>query len=69
MKTTLNAIRSHGPCACGGSKLLASLGKAGPDDDPLSILTILESNGLDDAWDAARATQKEKLIEICEACQ
>lgn len=57
MKTTLNAIRKHGHCANGWSKLLASLGKTGPDDDPLSILTILESNGLDDALWALRAVE------------
>lgn len=53
--TTLNAIRAHGPCADGWSKLLAHLGKTKADDEPLSLLTILASNGLDDAIWCMRA--------------
>ena len=49
MKTTLNKIRKHSPCADGWQKLLTSLGKTKADDEPLSLLTILDSNGLDDA--------------------
>ena len=45
---TLNAIRAHGPCEDGWRKLLAYLGKTGGDDEPLSMLTVLESNGVDD---------------------
>jgi hypothetical protein len=47
--TTLNQIRSHSPCTEGWAKLLKHLGKTQGDDEPLSLLTILESNGLDDA--------------------
>ncbi len=47
--TTLNAIRAHSPCASGWTKLLAYLGKTSADDEPLPLLTVLESNGLDDA--------------------
>ena len=57
MKTTLNAIRSHSPCSDGWSKLIANLGKTRPDDEPLSILTIMKSNGLDDALWALRAVK------------
>ena len=53
--TTLNAIRGHHPCADGWSKLLAHLGKTKADDEPLSLLTILDSNGLDDALWCMRA--------------
>ena len=53
--TTLNAIRAHGPCADGWKKLLNHLGKTGADDEPLSLLTILDSNGLDDALWCLRA--------------
>lgn len=49
MKTTLNAIRAHQPCADGWKKLLQHLGKTEADDEPLPIKTILISNGLDDA--------------------
>jgi hypothetical protein len=49
MNTTLNKIRSHGPCKDGWKKLLTYLGKTKADDEPLSIETILDSNGVDDA--------------------
>lgn len=53
--TTLNDIRAHHPCADGWSKLLKHLGKTAPDSEPLSLLTILESNGLDDTLWCLRA--------------
>ena len=49
IETTLNKIRAHGPCEEGWKKLLNHLGKTKPDDEPLPLLTVLESNGLDDA--------------------
>ena len=55
MKTTLNKIRKHSPCQDGWTKLLAHLGKTKADDEPLTILTILDSNGLDDALWCLRA--------------
>ena len=57
MKTTLNKIREHSPCASGWSTLLAHLGKTKADDEPLSITTIVESNGLDDALWCLRAVE------------
>ena len=58
MKTTLNKIREHSPCASGWAKLLATLNKTKSDDDQVSFLTILESNGLDDAlWCLRSATE------------
>ena len=53
--TTLNAIRAHGPCANGWKTLLAHLGKTKADDEPLHLLTILASNGIDDALWCMRA--------------
>jgi hypothetical protein len=53
--TTLNKIRLHGPCADGWAKLLRHLGKTQPDDEPLALTTILDSNGLDDALWCLRA--------------
>jgi hypothetical protein len=47
--TTLNQIRSHSPCSEGWTKLLKHLNKTTADDEQLSLLTVLESNGLDDA--------------------
>lgn len=55
MKTTLNAIREHSPCADGCQKLLEHLGKTKADDEPLLVSTIHASNGLDDALWALRA--------------
>ncbi|HVL77610.1 MAG TPA: hypothetical protein VM406_16470 [Noviherbaspirillum sp.] len=55
METTLNKIRECGPCADGWEKLLRTLGKTKADDEPLSIITILDSNGLDDALWCLRA--------------
>ena len=55
MNTTLNAIRKHKPCVEGWTKLLKHLGKTAADDEPLPILTILDSNGLDDALWCLRA--------------
>ena len=55
MKTTLNKIRAHSPCPNGWAKLLKNLGKTQADDEPLSIITILDSNGLDDALWCLRA--------------
>lgn len=57
MKTTLNQIREHSPCAEGWTKLLRHLGKTQADDEPLSIITILDSNGLDDALWCLRAVK------------
>ncbi len=47
--TTLNEIRAHQPCSDGWQKLLAHLGKTKADDEPLPLVTVLDSNGLDDA--------------------
>ena len=55
MKTTLNKIRACSPCASGWTMLLKNLGKTKPDDEPLAITTILDSNGLDDALWCLRA--------------
>ena len=57
MKTTLNEIRKHNPCTDGWQKLLTYLGKTKADDEPLSLLTILDSNGIDDALWCLRAVE------------
>jgi hypothetical protein len=57
MKTTLNKIRAHHPCESGWRKLLKHLDKTEPDDAPVSIITILDSNGLDDALWCLRAVE------------
>ena len=56
---TLNAIRAHRPCRSGWEKLLCHLGKTAADDEPLDLLTVLDSNGLDDALWCLRALGPE----------
>jgi len=60
--TTLNAIREEGPCADGWAKLLKHLGKTRADDEPLSFVTILDSNGLDDALWCLRTVPEHNKI-------
>jgi hypothetical protein len=55
MKTTLNKIREQEPCKTGWAKLLKHLGKPCADDVEVPLLTILESNGIDDALWCLRA--------------
>jgi hypothetical protein len=65
MKTTLKKIREQSPCKDGWGKLLKHLGKTQADDVELSLLTILESNGIDDALWCLRAVDgfdKEKRL-------
>lgn len=56
---TLNAIHVHNLPAGGGAKLLAYLGKAAPDDEPLPLVAILNSNGMEDALLALRVVKGE----------
>jgi hypothetical protein len=57
MKTTLNKIRAHRPCRFGWERLLHGLGKTQPDDEPLWIDQILDTNNLDDALWCLRAVE------------
>jgi len=57
MLTTLTKIKQHIPCTEGWAKLLLFLNKTEPDDEPLPIRTILESNGVKDAIWALRAVE------------
>ena len=73
MNTTLNKIRSYQPCTEGWAKLLQTLGKTKADDEPLSLITILDSNGLDDALWCLRAVdeyeREMRLFAVWCACQ
>lgn len=65
MYTTLNKIRECSPCTDGWEKLLKYLGKTKPDDEPIPLLKILDSNGLNDALWCFRAGdgfEKEKQL-------
>lgn len=65
MKTTLNEIKKHKPCTNGWEKLLNYLGKTKADDEEISILTILDSNGLDDALWCLRAVEgKDREVRL-----
>ena len=69
MKTTLNKIKEFEPCKDGWEKLLLSLKKTEGDDEELSLITILEINGLNHALWALRAVdgfEKEKRLMACD---
>ncbi len=60
--TTLARIRAASPCQGGWTKLLDHLGKTSSDDEPLPLLTVLDSNGLDDAlWVLSFAIPDDRL--------
>lgn len=60
--TTLNRIRAAKPCEEGWRKLLSYLSKTKADDEPLDLLTILNSNGFDDAlWVLSFAMPDDRL--------
>ena len=60
--TTLSRIRDAVPCKDGWEKLLAHLGKTAADDEPLDLLTVLDSNGFDDAlWVLSYAMPDDRL--------
>jgi hypothetical protein len=65
MKTTLNKIRAKNPCHSGWSMLMRALGKTRPDDEPISIATILNSNGLEDAlWCLSAVEGSDREIRL-----
>jgi len=57
--TTLNAIRENHPCEGGWKNLLSYLGKNKADDEPLALVEILKSNGIEDAIWCLRALPEE----------
>ena len=58
---TLDAIRKAQPCEDGWEKLLKSLGKTKADSEPLPLITILESNGVEDAIWCLRCMHSSEL--------
>lgn len=63
MYTTLNRIREHKPCRDGWETLLKHLGKTSADDEPLSLLTILDVMGFEEALQclsSVKGFEKEK---------
>lgn len=60
--TTLHRIRRAQPCHSVWTRLLKSLDKTKADDEPLDLLTVLDSNGLDDAlWVLSYAMPDDRL--------
>ena len=65
MTTTLNKIKAQSPCKNGWDVLLNHLGKTQAYDEPLSIATIIKSNGIQDAVWALRAVEgNDKEIKL-----
>jgi len=64
MNTTLNKIKAHEPCEEGYRKLLDYLGKTEADNEALPFLTILESNGVDDAIWSLRTCDDECALRL-----
>ena len=65
MNTTLNKIKQRALGSDNWKKFLAPLNKTEADDEPLSLLTILESNGLDDAiWCLRTVEGHDKEIRL-----
>jgi hypothetical protein len=60
--TTLNRIKSNSPCQEGWTKLLTFLNKTKADDEELDLLTILESNGVQDCLWAFQCTDNHDSI-------
>lgn len=61
MQTTLNKIREHRPCPDRWEVILSNLHKISPDDEPLSIKTIFQLNGFEDAIWALRTVDSNEV--------
>ena len=59
LTTTLNRIRACSPCASGWKTLLNHMGPNHDPDAPINLLTVLESNGVQDMLWCLRATEQD----------
>jgi hypothetical protein len=66
--TTLKAIKEYDPCSEGLKKLLKHLGKTKCDEEPLPLVEILKSNGLDDALWCLRSVDHKSVRLYAVAC-
>lgn len=65
LSCTLNEIRAASPCEDGWRKLLGHLGKAKADDTIVTLETVLDSNGLDDAlWVLDNVIKNRRIISL-----
>ena len=55
MQLTLTDIKAHKPCPEGWKVLLGGLGKRRADREPLTLIQVLETNGVEDAVWCLRA--------------
>ena len=58
LTTTLRKLRAAGACTSRYTLLREALGKKYGDNKPINLLRILETNGIDDALWALRATEQ-----------
>ncbi len=63
LTTTLRLVREHHACEERYAVLVAALGPGWRGDEPIPLWRILETNGLDDALWALRATPPEQAAE------
>ena len=59
LTTTLNKIRDFSPCTSGWKKLLSHVGTDFDPDAEINLLTVLESNGVEDMLWTLRATEQD----------
>ncbi len=66
LTTTLKLLRVNNACSDGMTTLLKSLPKNYPEDQPINLLHILESNGVEHCFWALRATKEcpKKVIRL-----
>lgn len=62
LTTTLALLKEHQACTDGYRKLVKSLGSDWPDDKPINLLQILDSNGVQDMCWCFQATVEDSLI-------
>jgi len=61
--TTLQLCKDNNACAPGYEKLIKYVGLDYPKDEPISLLTVLESNDLEDTlWVLESATKEDSKI-------
>lgn len=68
--TTLNKLAEHNLSTTGRKKLLAYLGKTSSDSEPLSLMTVLESNGIKEAvWCLRAVDYKEYCLFLADVAE
>jgi len=72
METTLKKLKKHNPCRSSWDRLLESLDKTEPDNEPLKLRYILDLLGVQDAIWAFRAIdgyRKEQILFIADCAE